>query len=442
MPSTDRPAGTVVGAPAGTAPAGDRPSAGQLAPLLVEAAPIIEAFTSAGHRLYLVGGIVRDLLAGRVDDLETDLDFTTDAKPPDIKEIVGPVVDALWTQGERFGTIGAKIGDRTYEITTHRAEIYSDDSRKPDVRFSDAIDEDLSRRDFTVNAMAVDVADSSLVDPYGGAADLTARILRTPLDPEISFADDPLRMLRAARFAAGYDLAPVEGLRSAMGSMADRMAIVSIERIRDELDKLLAVAAAPVGLRLLADTGLLSRLLPWADDRSDADEFIARVERVGTDPTLRLAALVADADPATVRARLRHLRYSTAKTGEVATIVAGAVALIDGGGTDAPGFRRWFARVGPLAEAARTVAPALDPAALGAVETSRRLQADLADELADLGPPLTAHQIMRELGWEPGPRIGRAMNHLTELRLDHGPLDEEAARTALRAWAATADRAD
>jgi poly(A) polymerase len=187
---------------------------------------------------------------------------------------------------------------------------------------------------------------------------------------------------------------------------------------------------------------LLSRLLPWADDRSDADEFIARVERVGTDPTLRLAALVADADPATVRARLRHLRYSTAKTAEVATIVSGALALVDGAGTDAPGFRRWFASVGPHAEAARTVAPALDPAALGAVEASRRLEADLADELADLGPPLTAHQIMRELDWEPGPRIGQAMNHLTELRLDHGPFDDEGALAALRAWAATADQAD
>lgn len=417
----------------------DRPSAAQLAPLLIEAGPLIEAFTRAGYRLYLVGGIVRDLLAGRVDDLDTDLDFTTDAEPPEIKTIVGPVVDALWTQGERFGTIGAKIGDRTYEITTHRAEIYRDDSRKPDVRFSDAIDEDLSRRDFTVNAMAVDVADGSLVDPYRGAADLTAGILRTPLDPEISFADDPLRMLRAARFAAGYGLAPVDDLRAAMAAMADRMAIVSIERIRDELDKLLAVATAPVGLRLLADTGLLSRLLPWADDRSDADVFIARVDRVGADPTLRLAALVADADGDTVRARLRHLRYSTAKTAEIAAIVAGAVALVDGIGTDAPGFRRWFARVGPHAEAARTVASAIDTAARAAVEASRGLEADLADELDDLGSPLTAHQIMRELDWEPGPRIGRAMDHLTELRLDHGPLDEATARAALRAWAATAE---
>jgi poly(A) polymerase len=409
--------------------------------LLAETASIIEAFTRAGHRLYLVGGVVRDLLAGRVDDLEGDLDFTTDATPPAIKAIVGPVVDALWTQGERFGTIGAKIGDRTYEITTHRAEIYRDDSRKPDVRFSDAIDEDLSRRDFTVNAMAVDVADGALVDPYGGAADLGARVLRTPLDPEISFADDPLRMLRAARFAAGYSLAPSPELHAAMAAMADRMAIVSVERIRDELDKLLIVPTAPVGLRLLDSAGLLSKLLPWSGDPVDAGELIARVERIGTDPTMRLAALVADPDSATVRTRLRRLRYSSAKTAEIVAIVAGAVALVADAGMDAPRFRRWFTRVGPHAEAARSVAAALDPAAAPSVRASRRLEADLADELDDLGPPLSAVQIMRELGWEPGPRIGDAIDHLTELRLDHGPLDEDAALAALRAWAATADQA-
>ena len=416
-----------------SSPPPHRPPADALAPLLSEAAPLIEAFGRSGHRLYLVGGIVRDLMAERIDDLEGDLDFTTDAIPPAIKTIIGPVVDALWTQGERFGTIGAKIGDRTYEITTHRAETYRDDSRKPEVRFSQAIAEDLSRRDFTVNAMAVDLADGSLVDPHGGAADLAAGILRTPLDPEISFADDPLRMLRAARFAAGYALVPVDDLTIAMEAMADRMAIVSVERIRDELDKLLAVADATVGLRLLADSRLLPRLLPWIsdDDRSAADRLIARIDRVGTDPVLRLAALVADGSGDTVLSRLRQLRYSTTRTSEIAAIVAGAVVLVGGRGADAPTFRRWFARHGPHADAARSVATALDPAARSTVAANRRLEAELADELGDLGPPLTAHQIMGELGWEPGPRIGEAIDHLTELRLDHGPLDEEAARAAL-----------
>ena len=386
-----------------------RPPSDALAPLLAEAAPLIEAFGRSGHRLYLVGGIVRDLMARRIDDLEGDLDFTTDAVPPAIKTIIGPVVDALWTQGERFGTIGAKIGDRIYEITTHRAETYRDDSRKPEVRFSDAIAEDLSRRDFTVNAMAVDLADGSLVDPHGGAADLAAGVLRTPLDPEISFADDPLRMLRAARFAAGYVLVPEDDLTVAMAAMADRMTIVSVERVRDELDKLLAVADAPIGLRLLAETHLLARLLPWApaDDPSAADQLIARVHRVGTDPLLRLAALVADSSADTVRSRLRHLRYSTARTNEVTAIVAGALALVGGGIADAPRFRRWFARVGPHADAARSVALALDPTARPTVAANRRLEVDLADELGDLGPPLTARQIMGELGWDPGPRSAR-----------------------------------
>jgi poly(A) polymerase len=156
---------------------------------------------------------------------------------------------------------------------------------------------------------------------------------------------------------------------------------------------------------------------------------------------MRRAALVADPDSATVRTRLRRLRYSSAKTAEIVAIVAGAVALVADAGMDAPRFRRWFTRVGPHAEAARSVAAALDPAAAPSVRASRRLEADLADELDDLGPPLSAVQIMRELGWEPGPRIGDAIDHLTELRLDHGPLDEDAALAALRAWAATADQA-
>ncbi len=412
----------------------------EVAPLLVEAQPVIAAFAATGHRLYLVGGVVRDLLAGRTEEHDHDLDFTTDATPPEIKAIVGPVVDALWTQGERFGTIGAKVGDRTYEITTHRAETYQDDSRKPDVRFSGAIAEDLSRRDFTVNAMAIDVAERGLVDPYGGAADLADAVLRTPLDPETSFGDDPLRMLRAARFVAGYDLVPAADLVDAMATMGSRMAIVSVERIRDELDKLLLVPAAASGLELLSATGLLARLMPWAPpDTASAAVLIDRVRRVGPDPMHRLAVLVADPDPATVRRRLRELRYSSATVREVGAVVAGAVALVAGDASEAPGFRRWWMAVGPHAHAARVVAVALEPVSVAAVEANRRLSIELADELDHLGSPLSAHQVMHELGWPPGPRVGQAIEYLTELRLDHGPLDETAARGALRTWAEARD---
>ena len=212
----------------------------RFAPVLAELAPLAARFEAAGHRLYLVGGTVRDLLvdSGRQD---FDLDLTTDARPPQIKACLEGWAEALWTQGERFGTIGAKFGDRTYEITTFRAESYTDDSRKPHVTYADEIEVDLGRRDFTVNAMALELTGGetpTLVDPHGGAGDLMQKVLRTPLGPEVSFSDDPLRMLRAARFIAGYDLEPTEALVTAVKEMASRLEIVSAGRIRDEFDKL------------------------------------------------------------------------------------------------------------------------------------------------------------------------------------------------------------
>ena len=169
--------------------------------------PIHDRFSAAGHSLYLVGGIVRDDLAGR-DRASPDYDLTTDARPDAIKEMLGPIAEALWAQGEKFGTIGVKVGGEIFEITTHRADEYYESSRKPLVAFGDDVRDDLARRDFTVNAMAVDCADGSLVDPFGGAADLAAGVLRTPLSPDVSFSDDPLRMLRAARFIATFAFRP------------------------------------------------------------------------------------------------------------------------------------------------------------------------------------------------------------------------------------------
>ncbi|HEX2040059.1 MAG TPA: CCA tRNA nucleotidyltransferase, partial [Acidimicrobiales bacterium] len=172
-------------------------------PLVEQTADLAARFAGAGKRLYLVGGVVRDSLLDRVRE-QDDLDFTTDALPDEIEAIVRPEAEAVWLQGKRFGTVGCLWRGRRCEITTHRAEAYEPDSRKPDVRFSDTVEADLSRRDFTVNAMALRLPDFELVDPFGGIADLAAKRLRTPIAPEESFADDPLRMLRAARFVAGY----------------------------------------------------------------------------------------------------------------------------------------------------------------------------------------------------------------------------------------------
>ncbi len=234
----------------------------RFAPVLEDLRPLAERFRAAGHRLYLVGGTVRDLLVGR--EAGADIDATTDARPPEIKAVLAGWADALWTQGERFGTIGAQHRGRPYEITTHRAEAYAPESRKPEVVFADAVETDLSRRDFTVNAMALELTSPSpsLVDPFGGAADLAAGVLRTPLSPEESFSDDPLRMLRAARFLAGYHLQPVPELTAAVTAMHHRLSIVSAERIRDELDKLIVVDRPGPGLWFVIDTGLAEEFLP------------------------------------------------------------------------------------------------------------------------------------------------------------------------------------
>jgi poly(A) polymerase len=230
--------------------------------LLAEVRPLASRFRDAGFGLYLVGGIVRDQELGRPLTPDGDIDLTTDAHPPVIKKLVGAVAEAVWTQGERFGTIGCLIGGRSFEITTHRGESYVPDSRKPDVVFAAAVEHDLARRDFTINAMAVSLPDGSLVDPFGGRRDLAAGLLRTPLEPELSFSDDPLRMLRAARFVAGYGLTPDAALLVAIEDLAPRMAIVSFERRRDELDKLLAVDDPRPGLRLIVDRGLAPYVLP------------------------------------------------------------------------------------------------------------------------------------------------------------------------------------
>jgi poly(A) polymerase len=237
----------------------------RLQPLLDETSELAALFQKAGFRLYLVGGVVRDALLGRLGPgaaLDHDLDFTTDARPDDIEAVVAGWADALWLQGKRFGTIGLLKDGQRIEITTHRAEAYHPDSRKPDVKFADAIEADLSRRDFTVNAMALALPELQLIDPFDGISDLGAHRLRTPLSPEVSFTDDPLRMLRAGRFIAGYQLVPQPELVEAVTSLRHRLEIVSDERIRDELDKLMVTEDPSDGLWFLVNTGLAEEFLP------------------------------------------------------------------------------------------------------------------------------------------------------------------------------------
>ncbi len=233
----------------------------RLRPDLDIAIELAGLFEDAGARLYLVGGVVRDALLDQLNP-DSDLDFTTDALPSLTEQVLSSWADSIWTQGKRFGTIGAAKGGRRVEVTTHRAEEYATGSRKPEVAFSTALEADLSRRDFTVNAMALSLPDLQLVDPFDGVADLAARRLATPLPADLSFTDDPLRMLRAARFIAGYGLQPEPGLLEAVTRLRGRLDIVSDERVRDELDKLLVVPDPSAGLWFLVNTGLAEEFVP------------------------------------------------------------------------------------------------------------------------------------------------------------------------------------
>ncbi len=273
-------------------------------------------FQEAGFSLALVGGSVRDALLGR---LGNDLDFTTDARPEDVLKIMRPWADAVWEVGIAFGTVGgqkdARVGDVNQsfqiEVTTYRSEAYDRTSRKPEVSYGDSIEEDLVRRDFTVNAMAVALPEKEFIDPHGGLDDLAARVLRTPSTPEASFSDDPLRMMRAARFAAQLDFEVAPDVVAAMKAMAERIEIVSAERVRDELNKLVLSAHPRKGLTLLVDTGLADRVLPELPAlRLERDEHhrhkdvydhtlivleqAMALEENGPDLTLRLAALLHD----------------------------------------------------------------------------------------------------------------------------------------------------
>ncbi len=471
----------------------------RLTPVLRELEPLAQRFADAGHRLYLVGGTVRDLFVD-ADRVDFDLDLTTDARPPEIKRCLDGWAEAIWTQGEKFGTIGAQRTDpatgreRVYEITTFRAEAYTDDSRKPHVVFADEIEADLSRRDFTVNAMALELtADGdvpTLIDPFGGVGDLAERTLRTPLAPEVSFSDDPLRMLRAARFIAGYQLEPTPELVQAVVDMAPRLEIVSAERIRDELDKLIVVDHPAAGLWFLVETGLSDQFLPELPAmRLEHDPIhrhkdvlshsIAVVENVrppaigeGEDAPFdfrrtRLAALFHDVGkPRTrgylegkgttfhhhdavgarmTRKRMNALRYSNDDIAAVTELVALHLRFhtYSMGWSDSA-VRRYVRDAGPLLGELNvlTRCDCTTRNEKKAARLSRRMdeleeridELEAAEELAALRPELDGTDVMAHLGLAPGREVGEAMRFLMDVRLDEGLIGDDAIRSRLDEW--------
>ena len=472
----------------------------RFAPVLAELAPLAARFADDGHRLYLVGGTVRDLLVGSGRH-DFDIDLTTDARPPEIKSCLAGWSDAVWMQGERFGTIGAKRGDRTFEVTTFRAESYTDASRKPHVTYADEIEVDLGRRDFTVNAMALELTGGgtpTLVDPHGGAVDLVQRVLRTPLGPDVSFSDDPLRMLRAARFIAGYDLQPTDELLGAVGAMAGRLEIVSAERVRDELDKLITVDHPSAGLWFLHDTGLADRFLPELSAmRLEHDPIhrhkdvlthtIAVVENVRPPHEqpperppfdfriVRLAALFHDIgkprtrsfeQPVQVCTTFRHHEAVGAKHDPQASPASCEYSgdehreatspsswrlhrTLPQGYADWDGataaVRRYVTRCRRISCGALNTLVRCDCTtrnAKKAAQLSRRMDdleariAELAaaEELAAIRPELDGTQVMEHLGIAPGREVGEALAHLLEIRLDEGLIGEDEVRKRLDAW--------
>jgi poly(A) polymerase len=443
-------------------------------------------FKAAGFRLALVGGPVRDSLLGR---LGNDLDFTTNARPDDTKKILRKWATDVWDVGIKFGTIGAKKDNVTYEITTYRADSYESDSRKPEVNFGDSIEGDLLRRDFTVNAMAIELTTSTpeFIDPHNGVTDLLKRVLRTPSSPELSFSDDPLRMLRAARFAAQLGFTIDDEVLVAMKSMADRLSIVSAERIRDEFIKTVMSSDPRAGITTLVDTGLCEKFLPEIPKlRLEIDEHhhhkdvyehtltvveqsIALEERLGG-PNLvaRLAALMHDVGKPKTRAlidgggvsfhhhevvgarmtkeRLKKLRFDHDVVEDVSQLVFLHLRFHgygDGAWTDSA-VRRYVRDAGDLLthlhvltradcttrnrKKAETLASHYDGL------ENRIAQLMEQEELLKIRPDLDGHAIMKLLGIPAGPKIGKAYDFLLELRLEHGPLGQERAEAELRKW--------
>jgi poly(A) polymerase len=431
-------------------------------------------FAASGHSLYLVGGPVRDVLLGRT---ASDLDCTTDARPDEIEALLGPWADEVWTQGAAFGTVAAVKDGMQIEVTTHRSEVYVPESRKPSVSFGASIDDDLARRDFTINAMAVDLAAMTLHDPYGGREDLEAGVLRTPDDPVVTFSEDPLRMLRAARFCAQLGFTPTGEVEAAVCSERSRTQIVSAERIGAELAKLVVGPKAPDGLRFLVRTRLSDELMPELSgmagvhqnpahhDRDVFEHTMGVVEAIAPTLRLRLAALfhdvgkphTKDGPEATptfyghedVGAELTQRRLSELRfPGHVVDDVAKLVRLhMRAHGTEQwsdRAVRRYCRDAGELIEDLhalmeadrRAHAPAYAPRIVGELSELKRRIAELSrrEPVNEFRPELDGDRVMQILGIPPGPVVGEAMRELLELRLDRGLVGPAEAERHLRAW--------
>ena len=441
-------------------------------------------FADAGHELHLVGGSVRDALLGRLGD---DLDFCTDAHPSRTLELVKGWADAIWETGRAFGTIGVQKDGLRIEITTYRAEAYDGVTRNPTVSYGTSLLEDLRRRDFTINAMAVSVPGHVFTDPYGGLADLAAGVIRTPAAPSVSFSDDPLRMLRAARFAAKLRFTVDNSVISAMTSMAADLDRITVERVRDEFTKLMCGVDPVTGLRLLVDTGLADRFIPeisglkleideHAQHKDVYEHTLIVVQNAirlegssGPDFILRMAALMHDiGKPATkdvgrdgrvsfhhhevvgarmTRQRMKAMRYPKDTISDVAELVALHLRFYGygrGEWTDSA-VRRYVTDAGPLLSRLHkltrsdvTTRNRRKAAQLAAdydalEERISRLAAE--EDLARVRPDLDGNAIMELLGVPPGPVVGKAWKYLKDLRLERGPLSRDEAEAELMKWA-------
>ena len=443
-----------------------------------------ERFAEAGHQLYVVGGVVRDGLLGRSRTTAADqavrapdLDLATDARPDETLRVLRDLADRRYLKGVEYGTVGAMKDGTELEITTFRQEVYRESDRKPVVTFSDDIETDLSRRDFTINAMAIRLPDGEFVDPYGGVKALAARVIDTPLDPEISFSDDPLRMLRAARFAAvlGFTVAP--RVVEAMHEMRGRLAIVSAERISEELDKLLAADEPSRGLELIVQTGLADGFLPELsaleleqDPVHKHKDVLAHtyavVEKCEPDRVLRLAALLHDIGKPKTRQitadgvqfhhhevvgarmaeeRLKALRYPASVVSDVRALVEMHLRFhtYRMGWTDGA-VRRYVRDAGPLLDRLNQLTRA-DCTTQNRFKAKQfaTLQDELEERIARLAeaealdairPPLDGIQVMEHLGVEPGREVGRALDYLLDVRMERGPIPEAEAFALLDAW--------
>ncbi|ASY16576.1 poly(A) polymerase [Candidatus Planktophila sulfonica] len=466
-------------------------AAGELAiRSLIERAPLAsslaEAFKKEGFRLALVGGPVRDAILGR---LGNDLDFTTDAHPHQTKKILKSWADNVWDTGILFGTVAGKRGDTTVEVTTYRTEKYEENSRNPDVEFGDTIEGDLSRRDFTVNSMALELTGvkPEFIDPFDGLGDLAKRVLRTPSSATQSFSDDPLRMMRAARFASqlGFDID--SEVTEAMTSMASRISIISAERVRDEFVKLLMSDRPRIGITILVDTGLADLVVPEIPKlRLEIDEHhhhkdvyehsitvleqaISQEERLGgPNLVIRLAALLHDIGKPKTRNllegggvsfhhhevvgsrlsknRMKALRFDNDTIEAVETLVALHLRFHgygDGEWTDSA-VRRYVRDAGDLLVHLHVLTRA-DCTTRNAKKADRLartydgLEARIAklseeEELSKIRPDLDGAQVMSLLGIKPSADVGKALDFLMELRMEHGPLGEERATEELIQW--------